>query len=517
MRKAGFDIPILLIVFNRVEETVRVLDSIRKLKPNMLFVSADGPREGNVKDLANCDKVRRLISESVDWECDLKTNYFEANQGCGLAVSGAISWFFDQVEMGIILEDDCLPSDPFFDFCKYALEYYRDNNSVYHIHGTYYLNQKEDFDYFFTKHPFIWGWATWARAWKKYNYEIEDSDTDIKRVIFKNLMSAKQCEIWAKKLVGLKNVHKSFTWDYQWIYTIWRNNGIAISPTKNYVSNIGFGENATHTTEIEHHLSNVPTQGNDKEFFLGKDKILRSLDNEIFDHYFLPPKTYSKLSISLKDRLLGTLRSFLRRLLPELNDIPRPIAISSVISQQSKVHGTHRIINSYLDEFTYVSINSIIVNSYIGKYCSIGPNVFCGWGIHPTEGISTSPMFYSTKRQNGISLSEEDKIEENQPIIIGNDVFIGANVTILDGVEIGDGAVIGAGAVVSKDIPPYSIAVGNPIKIIKKRFTNNQIEVLKKNKWWEWKGERINQVEKQFFQIDDFLNSLDDSEQKGNS
>lgn len=114
-------------------------------------------------------------------------------------------------------------------------------------------------------------------------------------------------------------------------------------------------------------------------------------------------------------------------------------------------------------------------------------------------------MFYSTKKQNGTTLSETDKIEERKRIIIGNDVFIGANVTVLDGVTIGDGAVIGAGAVVSKDIPPYAVAVGCPIRIIKYRFENEQIEALKKLEWWNFDDERLKEVERFFFDVDGFI------------
>ena len=154
---------------------------------------------------------------------------------------------------------------------------------------------------------------------------------------------------------------------------------------------------------------------------------------------------------------------------------------------------------------TYISINARIINTEIGKFCSIGPNLLCGFGIHPIDGISTSPSFYSTGKQNGLTFSSENKIEESKTIYIGNDVFVGANVTILDGVRIGDGAVIGAGAVVSKDIPPYAVAVGCPIKVIKFRFSPENIEKLLSVKWWD-KDEAVwRKVEKYFYDIDLFL------------
>lgn len=169
---------------------------------------------------------------------------------------------------------------------------------------------------------------------------------------------------------------------------------------------------------------------------------------------------------------------------------------------------TH-IFSSEIGDYSYISTNAFISMTHIGKYCSIGPNLFCGWGIHPINGISTSPMFYSTRKQNGLTLTDKDKLVEREPINIGNDVFIGANVTILDGVTIGDGAIIGAGAVVSKDIPDYAIAVGCPIKIIKYRFNNDQISSLKKIQWWNFDEEELHDIEKMFWDIDEFIKKYD--------
>ena len=154
---------------------------------------------------------------------------------------------------------------------------------------------------------------------------------------------------------------------------------------------------------------------------------------------------------------------------------------------------------------SYLSENAKIVNTEIGKFCSIGPNFLCGFGIHPTNGISTSPSFYSTGKQNGFTFVVENKIEENKIINIGSDVFIGANVTVLDGITIGDGAIIGAGAVVSKNIPPYAIAVGCPIKIIKFRFSPEIVEKLLLIKWWNKDKSDWLDVEKHFFDIEKFI------------
>lgn len=182
---------------------------------------------------------------------------------------------------------------------------------------------------------------------------------------------------------------------------------------------------------------------------------------------------------------------------------------SSHIGENVKTYSPYNISNSTIGDFSYVAQNSIISNTTIGKYCSIGPNFLCGWGIHPTNGISTSPMFYSTRKQNGVSLVMKDKVIERKHISIGNDVFIGANVTILDGISIGDGAVIGAGSVVSKDIPPYAIAAGTPIKIIRRRFPDETIESMLRIRWWDMDIDKLADVEKMFFNIDDFVKKYD--------
>lgn len=158
-----------------------------------------------------------------------------------------------------------------------------------------------------------------------------------------------------------------------------------------------------------------------------------------------------------------------------------------------------------LGDYSYVAKNASVSNCVIGKFCSIGPNFCCGMGIHPTKGVSTSPMFYSTARQNGTTLCEVDKVEESKRTMIGNDVFIGANVTVLDGVRIADGAVIGAGAVVANDIPSYAIAVGVPAKVVKYRFDDRSIKALMEKQWWNESEEELKRVERYFWDIDSFL------------
>ena len=153
--------------------------------------------------------------------------------------------------------------------------------------------------------------------------------------------------------------------------------------------------------------------------------------------------------------------------------------------------------NVQLGDYSYFAKNAQVANTTIGKFTSIGPNFCCGLGIHPTDGISTHPVFY------------RGKVAEYKSVTIGNDVFIGANVTVLDGVTIGDGAVIGAGSVVSKDIPPYAVAVGCPIEIKRYRLSESQIAAMQRIQWWNWDEDKLKNVREMFNDIDSFIAKYD--------
>lgn len=161
--------------------------------------------------------------------------------------------------------------------------------------------------------------------------------------------------------------------------------------------------------------------------------------------------------------------------------------------------------NVSLGDYSYLAKNGSLSNVTVGKFCSIGPNFCCGLGLHPTNGISTAPAFYSVACQNGMTFCKEDKFEEYKRTYIGNDVFIGANVTVLDGVHISDGAIIGAGAVVTKDIPAYAIAVGVPAKVVKYRFSEDVVERLCKMQWWNGSEKVFQRLEKNFWDVESFL------------
>ena len=259
MESTNFLTPILFLIFNRPLETEKVFLKIKEIKPKYLYISADGYRN-NIKDeKENCQKTREIIKH-IDWDCELKTNFYDKNLGCKDAVSSGITWFFQNVQEGIILEDDCLPDISFFNYCKILLEKYRHDTRIMHISGTNFQDGilREDSSYYFSKYVHVWGWATWKRAWDLYDVNIQYFDKFLVYKSIKNIFADKKEQKYLLKNFNLVYTNKKITWDYQWHYTNLINNGLSITPNKNLVSNIGFGEKATHTSQKHHPFSNRP-------------------------------------------------------------------------------------------------------------------------------------------------------------------------------------------------------------------------------------------------------------------
>lgn len=239
--------PILLMIFKRPEQTGRVFERIRKAKPAQLFISADGPR--NDEEAKLCRQTRDIIK--IDWPCEVKALYRNNNVGCDEACISGISWFFDHVDEGIILEDDCLPDQSFFPFCEEILRKYRDNENVMHVGGNFFLNSPVgNSSYYFSHIPHIWGWATWKRAWKKFVTDKTRMANDFNafkrqekiKDIFNHTIDQKE---WLRML-DLSIRQEIGSWDFRWTFTVFNSNGLCINPNTNLVSNIGAGQDATH-------------------------------------------------------------------------------------------------------------------------------------------------------------------------------------------------------------------------------------------------------------------------------
>lgn len=242
--------PVLFLTFNRLDTTKKVFEVIKQVKPPKLYLASDGARLNKSGEKEVVESVRNFLLNNIDWQCEVKTLFREQNLGCGKAVSSAINWFFENEEMGIILEDDCLPSISFFRFCDELLIGYKDDERIMHISGDNFQDgiSRGDGSYYFSQISHVWGWAAWRRAWKLYDFEMKSLNNFINYKIYKNIW--KQNKVQKYWLKQFKNVSlgKIDTWDYQWNYCLIVNNGLSILPNINLVENIGFNSEATHTS-----------------------------------------------------------------------------------------------------------------------------------------------------------------------------------------------------------------------------------------------------------------------------
>lgn len=252
--------PILFLIFNRPDTTAQVFEAIRSQRPERLYIAADGPRPGRPQEALNCQSAREIASH-VDWPCEVRTLFREENLGCGRAVSQAISWFFEQEEEGIILEDDCLPHPEFFPYCAALLERYRNTPHVKVIGGNNFQHGMKwgDASYYLSAHSHIWGWATWRRVWKEYEFDVSGWDTQaFERDMGRYFISNDEKKHW-RDVFGSMQRKSVDTWDYQLTFSVWKHGGVSIIPNVNLVSNIGFGPDATHTVAENQPRANMPT------------------------------------------------------------------------------------------------------------------------------------------------------------------------------------------------------------------------------------------------------------------
>lgn len=246
--------PILFTIFNRLDTTTLVFEQIRKAQPQKLYIAADGP--GSDEEEKLCKKTREIIN-LIDWDCSIKKLFRDKNLGCREAMIEAITWFFEYEPEGIILEDDCLPSDSFFGFCSTLLEEYRNDERIGHITGSNFQNGEErgDGSYYFSSLTHVWGWAGWRRVWKDYDPDMKTFPLFEETRCINNMPSHSPLKsIW---ISNLKNHHiKSNSWDYQYSYLNMINSRLAVIPNKNLISNIGCNDKATHYTQ-NHPLANI--------------------------------------------------------------------------------------------------------------------------------------------------------------------------------------------------------------------------------------------------------------------
>jgi len=289
--------PVAFIIFNRPDTTERVFAEIAKAKPPRLLVIGDGAREDRPGEAERVAVARSTI-DKVDWDCEVLTNFSDVNLGCKQRVSTGITWVFENIEEAIILEDDCLPDPTFFRFCEELLERYRDDKRIGMISGDNFQfgRHRTDDSYYFSKYAHIWGWASWRDRWMG-SYDVAMTQWLYLRdrgAFFETLESKAESKFW-RNIFDRTYRGEIDTWDYQWTFANWAEGRLSILPTVNLISNIGFGNNATHTNNtsiyadmavepIEFPLSHpeIVLPNNDADSYTSKNMFLAPLKNRFF-------------------------------------------------------------------------------------------------------------------------------------------------------------------------------------------------------------------------------------------
>ena len=319
-----FNTPILLITFNRPAHTCQVLERILEAKPQKLYVFQDGARVGNENDVQKCTEVRQTIDELWNNYIDslqepkeqnaptIHRYYSDVNLGCGPGPATAITWFFSQVEEGIIIEDDAVPHLDFFPYCEELLERYKDDTSVRAI-GSMHLDTHTYGDgsyYFSMMNRTLCAWATWARAWKDFDmYHCNVTRQQLNRVLKEEYgCCLRMREYWCDRLAEVqKDALNHTSWDQQFWISIWLHHGKGIMPNVNLSSNIGFDELGTHTHNVNSSGANKKTSAILPLVHPSNTHVRHMADQRFQEIYFEPYEYgwsgFKRLSYRLNKRL----------------------------------------------------------------------------------------------------------------------------------------------------------------------------------------------------------------------
>ncbi|MDT0556030.1 nucleotide-diphospho-sugar transferase [Patiriisocius hiemis] len=282
--------PILYLVFNRLFETKKSFEVLKIVKPKKLYIAADGPRLARYGEEEKCQKVRDYLLKNINWDCEIKTLFRDKNLGCRKAVEGALDWFFEEEEMGVILEDDIVPDVSFFDYATKLLDEYRDDDTIFSINGCNFGYESSTYSYGLTRYFNMWGWATWRKSHElvKKNWDEIDIKADfshgsslLKSLKLKTIWPLDEWySLWRNHFKNTLN-DKIDTWDYQWAYTCLKAEKFSIRPNVNLINNIGFNENATHTKKMEDFSPNTLKISSITVRIIPKSKLTTNSNYEI--------------------------------------------------------------------------------------------------------------------------------------------------------------------------------------------------------------------------------------------
>jgi hypothetical protein len=259
MTGVPLETPVVLVVYNRPEHLRQVFAAVAAVRPQRLFLVADGPKDD--ADAGRCADARAVV-ERVDWPCEVSRNYADTNLGVMRRLPTGLDWVFAHVSEAIILEDDCVPAPTFFTFCEELLTRYRDDERVMEIGGSNFQlgRRRSAASYYFSGYACVYGWATWRRAWRHFDLHIRNWPEWKEGGLLESACGdAVEVRYWRERLDDVYEGRMTSAWDYQWLLAIWSQHGLSATPEVNLVSNIGFGPWATNTTWVKALEANLPT------------------------------------------------------------------------------------------------------------------------------------------------------------------------------------------------------------------------------------------------------------------
>lgn len=247
-----FEIPVVLFLFKRKEPLLRILNVLAAVKPSKLYLISDAGRNENEHLLVK--NVRTTVENHINWNCQIIKRYAEKNLGVYRSIGEGAKWVFENEESAIFLEDDNLPEDTFFDFCKEMLVKYKDYENIIWVVGTNYLGEylpPNGASYVFTKHMLPCGWASWANKFNKsYDGQLKllnkKSAKDLKKTFLDKKLYKQEVTKYFKTKYTLEKSINLASWDAQMGFSIRHNDLYGISPMYNQIENIGVDEFATH-------------------------------------------------------------------------------------------------------------------------------------------------------------------------------------------------------------------------------------------------------------------------------
>lgn len=251
---------VLVIPFRRPALFERTLRAVGAVRPRRLYVAQDAPRLHVAGETERCRETFALIDQLVDWPCEIFRHQAPHNLGGSIRVSSAISWLFENEERAIILEEDCVTHPTFFRFCDELLEHYANDERVAMISGNQFVPggwPQTGASYSFARLAQIWGWASWRRAWKHFDYGMRHWPDERRKgdLLRRTFARRRDRRYWR---INFDDIRDPGCWDYRWRFANWRHNQAAIVPCVNLSSNIGFGFGATHTVQSNHPAAAVP-------------------------------------------------------------------------------------------------------------------------------------------------------------------------------------------------------------------------------------------------------------------